>query len=103
MAGGVARRVDHAGGGVADLHGVALAHDGIELRNARGFLLRRNHAATVPLFQVWDAGGMVVMMMRDQNIGEFPAGRLERGLDGAALRRVDRRGGAGGRSCSRTP
>ena len=55
---------------------------------------RRDDAAVVTFLERRDAAGVVVMMMGDQDIGELPAGRLERGFDRRRLRRVDRGGGA---------
>ena len=49
----------------------------------------------VALLELGDAGGVVAVMMGDEDIGQLPAGRRERGLDGRRLRRVDGGGGAG--------
>ena len=48
-----------------------------------------------PLLERGDAGSVVAVMMGDEDIGQFPAGRRERGLDGRGLRSVDGRRGAG--------
>ena len=61
------------------------------------FARRRDDAAAMPRLQLFDAAGVVVVMVRHQDVGEFPAGRLQRRLDRRGLGRVDRRGGAGRR------
>ena len=63
-------------------------------RDLRGLGPRRHHAAVVSLLQLGDAAGVVGVVMRHQDVGELPAGGLQRGLDGRRLRRVDRRGRA---------
>ena len=92
---GVAGRLDHVGRELADLDLVALAHGLVDRRNLRGLCRRRHHAAFVFLLERRDAAGVVGVMMRDQDVGELPAGGLERGLDRRRLRRVDRGGRAG--------
>ena len=69
--------------------------DGAEVFDARGLVVGRDHAALVLLLERLDAAGVVVGMVRHQDVGELPAGALERGLDRACLRRIDRGGGAG--------
>ena len=62
-----------------------------------GFRRRRHHAAFVFVLQRRDAAGVVGVMVGDQDIGELPAGGLERGLDRRRLGRVD----GGGRAALR--
>ena len=45
-------------------------------------------------FQFADAGGVIAVVMRHQNIGEPPAGFFERRLDGRGFRSVNCGGGA---------
>ena len=45
-------------------------------------------------FEFADAGGVIGVVMGDQNIGEPPAGFFQRRLDRSGFRRVDRRRGA---------
>ena len=54
----------------------------------------RHHAAAVALLELLDAAGVIVVVMGDQDVGQLPAGRLERGLDRRRFRRVDRGGRA---------
>ena len=96
MAGGVAGRLDHAADQRADLHHVALAHRDVDAGNLLRFLARRDHAALVLLLQRLDAGGMIGVMVRDQNVGEPPPLFGKRGFDRRGFRRVDRGRRAGG-------
>jgi hypothetical protein len=61
-------------------------------RDLRGLGPGRDHPAFVLLLQFGDAAGMVAVMVGHQDVGELPAGLLQRGLDGRGFRRVDRRG-----------
>jgi len=49
----------------------------------------RDHAAAVLLLELRNAGGVVGMMMRDQNVGQPPSGHLERLRDRRRFRRID--------------
>ena len=82
-------RLDDAAFHRANLHGVALAHGFVDLGDAAGFAVGRHHPAAVAGFELLDAAGVVAVVMRHQDVGEFPAGRLQRGLDRSRLRRVD--------------
>ena len=94
MAGGVARRFEHARFERADLDLVVLAHRHIDQGDARGLALGRDDAARIVLLEFRDAAGVVGMMMGHEDIGEPPAGRFQRRLDRRGLGRVDRRGRA---------
>ncbi len=75
----------------ADLHRVALADCLVDMRDALRFVARRDDAAFVVRLKLADAGGVIAVVMRHQNIREPPAGLFERGLDRSGLRRVDGR------------
>ena len=62
----------------------------------RRFAARRDDAAAVTLLEFLDAAGVVVMMVRHEDIGQGPAGRFSAASTGAGLRRIDRGGRAGG-------
>ncbi len=94
VARGVPRRLEHAALQRADPNLVVLAHGHIDQRNARGFAVRGNHSASVALLEFSDAAGVIRVMMGDENVGQPPSGRLQRGLDRCRLRRIDRRGRA---------
>jgi hypothetical protein len=83
-------RFDHPGGQPADLHAVSFFYRDIHQRNARGLVRRCDHAAAMALFQCRDAVGVIGMVMRHQNVGEFPAGALQCVLDCAGFRCIDR-------------
>ena len=95
VAGGVAGRLEDAAGERADLHRIALADCLVDQRDALRFLARRDHAALMALLRCRNAGGVIAVMVRDQNIGEPPAGLRQRRLDRRRLRRIDGRRGAG--------
>ena len=78
----------------ADAHVVALAHRFIDMRDALRLAARRDNAAFVMRFEFGDAGGVIAVMMRHQDVGKAPAGLFQRGLDRSGFRRIDRRGGA---------
>jgi hypothetical protein len=50
---------------------------------------RRHHAAGMAALQFGNAAGVVAMMVRDQYVGELPAGCRKRRLDRSGLRRID--------------
>src|SRR5262252_2668040 len=58
------------------------------------FPARRGHAAVVMRFQFADAGGVIGVVVRHQNIGEPPPRLFERRLDRGGLRSVNCGGGA---------
>ena len=60
-----------------------------------GLAARRDDAAMVALLELRDAGGVVAVMVGDEDVGQLPAAGSERGLDGRRLRGVDGGGGAG--------
>ena len=78
----------------ADFHGVALADGFIDQRDALRFVARRDDAALVRFLQLRDAAGVVAVMVRHQDVGQPPAGPLERRFDRRRLGRIDRGGRA---------
>src|SRR5262249_46930517 len=58
------------------------------------FVARRHHATAMALLQFGDAAGVVAVVMRHEDVGELPAGLLERSLDRRRFGRVDGGGGA---------
>ena len=91
VAGGVARRLDHPPGEHAHFHGVALANGFIDQRDALRFVARRDDPALVRFLQLRDAAGVVAVMVRHQDVGQAPAGPLQRRFDRRRLGRIDRR------------
>ncbi len=49
----------------------------------------RGHTAVMMRLELADAGGVIAMMMGDENIGEPPAGFLKRRLDRPGFRGID--------------
>ena len=103
MAGGVARGLDHAAFERTDAHVVALADLLIDSEMRCASLLRRNNAAFVMRLERADAGRVIGVVMRDQNIREPPAGLFQRGLDRRSFRGIDRGGRAAFRVVESTP
>ena len=97
VAGGVARRLEHAADQRADLHDIALAYRHVDIGNLRCLLARRDDAAEVLLLQLRDAAGMIRVMVRHQDVGKAPTFFGERGFDRRGLGRIDCRRRAGRR------
>ena len=97
VAGGMARRVQHAAFERSDLDLAAFADGLVDIGDARGFVTRRDHPAFVLFLEFGNARGVIAMMMGDEDIRQLPAGRLQRGLDRGCFRRIDRGGRAGRR------
>ena len=93
MAGGMARRFQHASDQRPDADDIAFAHGHVDIRNLGGFLARRDDAAEMLLLQFGDAVGMIGVMMRHQDVGETPPALGERSLDRRGLGCID--GGRG--------
>ena len=94
VAGGVARRLDHPPGERAHFYCVAVANGFIDQRDALRFIARCDHPALVRFLQLRDAAGVIAMMVRHQDVGQAPAGPLERRFDRRRLGRIDRGGRA---------
>ena len=90
----MAWRCDHPCRQGADRDGIAFRDFLIHVRNLSCLLTRRHHSGTVAPFQFAYPGGMVAMMMGDQDVGQFPARRRQCRLDRRGFRRVDCRSGA---------
>ena len=91
----MAGRRDAACRKVADFHRIVLGNLHIDRRDFGGLRARRCDLAVIFLLQFGNAAGVIAMMVGDENVGELPAGFLQRGLDGRCLRRIDRRRRAG--------
>ena len=87
----MAGRLEHAPDEAADGHEITLANRDVDVGNLRRLLAWRDHAAFVALLELGDPAGVVAVMMRHQNVGEPPAGLLQRRLDGGGLGGIDRR------------
>ena len=87
--------LDHTSGETADAHCIVLAHGCIHQRNTPRFTRGSDHAAAMAALELGNAAGVIGVMMRDENIGEPPARRLDCRFDRRGLRRVDRGGAAG--------
>ena len=94
MAGGVAGRLEHMGLERSEPDLVVLAHRGIDQRDAAGLAVGRDDAAAMALLEFRDAAGVIGVVMGDEDVGELPAGRLQRGFDRRGLGRIDCRGRA---------
>ena len=81
VARGVAGRVDDAAFEPADPRRVTLADGLIDVRNALCLVARGDDAAFVLLLEFANALGVIGVVMGHQNIGEPPAGFLQRRLD----------------------
>jgi hypothetical protein len=84
-------------GKLADPHGVALAHIGVDRRHLAARLLGRDHAAAGAQLQGLDPLHVVGVTMRDDDLGERPAGLVERLQDRRLLGGVHGGAGAGRR------
>ena len=83
-------RVEHFCFERADLDLVALADGFVDMGNAVRLVARRHHPAFVMRLELADAGGVIGVMMGHQNVGQFPSGLLQRGLDRSGFWRIDR-------------
>ncbi len=86
----MAGRFQHARQQAADLDHVALGGAQIDIGNFGGFVVRRDHAATVFLLQLDDTADVVMVVMGDQDVRQRPAFAFQRLEDRAGLRGVDR-------------
>ena len=103
MVAAVPRRLPDVGGELPDPDGVALAHRRVDPRHLAGGLGGRHHPAAEPPLQGLDRLDVVAMPVRDQDLGEAPAGLVERPTDRLLLGRVDRRAGAAGGIVDQAP
>ena len=85
----MARRVDDFSFEPADAHRFAVTDRFVHMRDALCLVARRHHAAPMMLFQFGDAGGVIAVMMSDEDVGQAPTGFGESGLDRGRFRRVD--------------
>ena len=95
VAGGVARRLDHARCRAPPTATVSPSRTVSSTTGMRaGLGVAARPRGNDALLQLRDAAGVIVVMMGHQDVGELPAGRLQRGLDRRRLGRVDRGGRA---------
>ena len=103
VAAGVARRLDDASGKSPDFNGIAFPNTDVDQGNSLGLLARGHHAAPMALLELGDAGGVVGVVVRHQDMAEPPSSTLERRLDrtasGASMAAVEPLAG----SCNSTP
>ena len=92
---GMAGRLDHAALGAADLDNVPLLHLDVERRDRSRLLGRTHDGAAGHALDDGVAGGVVVVMMRDENMGQRPALVVQRGKQLLGVRRIDRGGRLG--------
>src|SRR5581483_2101378 len=67
----------------------------VDIGNLRGPVMWCDDTAAIPLLKLGNAADMVAMVMRDQDVREFPSLGFQRLDDGAGLRCIDRGGRAG--------
>ncbi len=65
-------------------------HTPRKARNAVRLGFRARYARAIIGLQLGDAGGVIGMMMRDEDVVETPVAFRQRRLDGCRVRRVDR-------------
>lgn len=71
MAAGVARRFDDLCGAITDIDRIAFAHAGIKVRDAVLVCCRPYNFTAIALFERLIAAGMVMVVMRVQDISGF--------------------------------
>ena len=90
MAGGMSGRLVNLACERADGDLVPLAYGRIDERDLRCLAVGRNHAAAMTRLELGNPARVVRMMMRDQDIGQSPAGSRKGSFDGRRLGRIDR-------------